>query len=160
MGFLDDLSKVVSDFAQTAKEKAGDLAGKTADLANDLAEKGKLQAAILKLKRQITVEQKRTTVAESELGKLAYRNCMLGEQLDLMPACDQVKIHLLVIAELQQKLDELNKEFPDEVKKADEKENLAQTLSAEEIEENKIAEELEQKVLEIQKSLSNSEEKA
>ena len=157
MGFLDDLSKVASGVAQTAKGVAGDIAEKTADLASDIAEKGKLQAEILKLKRQITVEQKRMSESESELGKLAYRNVIDEETNDLAPACEKIRVHLMVITQLEQKLDDLKNQFPEEVAKAEAKvAEVVNSPSAEELEDEQIIQELEQRAKELQDTPSDN----
>jgi hypothetical protein len=115
MGLLDDLSKIVTDVGQTAKEKAGEIAVKSSDLVSDLAEKGKYQAELIKLKNQISSEKKLLLQAEAELGRLAYRNHMFAEDNGFVAGYEKIHIHLLRINELEMRIRQIRQESGDQV---------------------------------------------
>lgn len=115
MGLFDnlpqDLSKLMTDVGNTAKEVAEKVADKSSDLASDLADKGKLQAKLLKLRGQISGEKKLLLRAEAELGRQAYENHSASAGHDLTPAYEKISAQWDAIHDLEQKVTDLKREY-------------------------------------------------
>ena len=85
------------------KEKAVDVAQSAVEKTKDLAAIGKAKLAIL-------AEEDKIRKAQLELGKLYYRDYVLGEEMDsaeYLPWCDKVTESRAVIEDLKEMIDDL-----------------------------------------------------
>jgi len=89
---FDELKDKAVEAAQTAAQKTRDL------------------AAIAKAKVSILAEEEKIRKAQMELGKLYYRDYVLGEDMDsaeYLPWCDKITACRAVIEDLKDLIDEI-----------------------------------------------------
>ena len=80
------------------------------DAAQAAAQKTKDFAAIAKAKLSILTEEDKIRKAQTELGKLYYRDYVLGEEADsaeYLPWCDKITESRAVIEDLKAMIDDL-----------------------------------------------------
>ena len=86
------------------------LKDKAIDVAQTAAQKTKDLAAIAKAKISIAAEEDKIRKAQLELGKLYYRDYVLGEEMDsaeYLPWCDKITESRAVIEDLKDMVDDL-----------------------------------------------------
>lgn len=96
---FDNLKEKAVDAAQTAAQKTRDL------------------AAIAKAKITIVAEEEKIRKAQLELGKLYYRDYVLGEEADsaeYLPWCDKITESRAVIEDLKEMVEDLKTGVPTE----------------------------------------------
>ncbi len=89
---FDELKSKAVEAAQTAAQKTRDL------------------AAIAKARVSILAEEDKIRKAQTELGKLYYRDYVLGEEMDsaeYLPWCDRITASRAVIEDLKDLIDEI-----------------------------------------------------
>ena len=92
------------------RETAVNLKDKTVDLARGAAKKTKELASIAKAKLCIAAEEDKIRKAQTELGKLYYRDYVLDEEMDTaeyLPWCDKITESRAVIEDLKEMIDDL-----------------------------------------------------
>lgn len=83
---------------------------KAVDVAQTAAQKTKDLASIAKAKLTIAAEEEKIRKAQTELGKLYYRDYVLGEEMDsaeYLPWCDKITESRAVIEDLKDMVDDL-----------------------------------------------------
>ena len=83
---------------------------KAVDVAQTAAQKTKDLASIAKAKLAIMTEEDKIRKAQLELGKLYYRDYVLGEEADsaeYLPWCDKITESRAVIEDLKEMIDDL-----------------------------------------------------
>lgn len=86
------------------------LKDKAVDVAQAAAQKTKDLAAIAKAKITIMTEEEKIRKAQVELGKLYYRDYVLGEEMDsaeYLPWCDKITESKAVIEDLKDMVDDI-----------------------------------------------------
>ncbi len=86
------------------------LKDKAVDVAQVAAQKTKDLAAIAKAKITIVTEEEKIRKAQVELGKLYYRDYVLGEEMDsaeYLPWCDKITESKAVIEDLKDMVDDI-----------------------------------------------------
>ena len=87
-----------------------EIKGKAVDVAQTAAQKTKELAAIAKAKLSILAEEDKIRKAQLELGKLYYRDYVLGEEMDsaeYLPWCDKITESKAIIEDLQDMIDDI-----------------------------------------------------
>ena len=87
-----------------------ELKGKAMDVAQSAAQKTRELASIAKAKLSIVAEEDKIRKAQLELGKLYYRDYVLGEEMDnaeYLPWCDKITESKAVIEDLKDLIDDL-----------------------------------------------------
>ena len=90
--------------------KFEELKAKAVDAAQVAAQKTKELAAIAKARLSIVAEEDKIRKAQLELGKLYYRDYVLGEEMDnaeYLPWCDKITESKAVIEDLKDLIDDL-----------------------------------------------------
>lgn len=90
--------------------------GKAAEAAQAAAKKTKQLAEIAKSNVSIYSEEDKIKKAQQELGKLYYRDYVVGEEMDeaeYLPWCQQIDESKQTIADLRDYIDELKREHVD-----------------------------------------------
>lgn len=93
-----------------------EIKGKAVDVAQTAAQKTKELAAIAKAKLSILAEEDKIRKAQLELGKLYYRDYVLGEEMDsaeYLPWCDKITESKAIIEDLQDMIDDIKTGSPD-----------------------------------------------
>ena len=93
-----------------------EIKGKAVDVAQTAAQKTKELAAIAKAKLSILAEDDKIRKAQLELGKLYYRDYVLGEEMDsaeYLPWCDKITESKAIIEDLQDMIDDIKTGSPD-----------------------------------------------
>ena len=83
---------------------------KAVDVAQTAAQKTKDLASMAKAKLTIAAEEEKIRKAQTELGKLYYRDYVLGEEMDsaeYLPWCDKITESRAVIEDLKDMVDDL-----------------------------------------------------
>ena len=83
---------------------------KAVEAAQTAAQKARDLAAIAKAKVSIVAEEDKIRKAQTELGKLYYRDYVLGEDMDsaeYLPWCDRITASRAVIEDLKDLIDEI-----------------------------------------------------
>lgn len=83
---------------------------KAVEAAQIAAQKARDLAAIAKAKVSIVAEEDKIRKAQTELGKLYYRDYVLGEDMDsaeYLPWCDRITASRAVIEDLKDLIDEI-----------------------------------------------------
>jgi len=87
-----------------------ELRDKAVEAAQTAAQKTRDLAAIAKAKVSILAEEEKIRKAQMELGKLYYRDYVLGEDMDsaeYLPWCDKITACRAVIEDLKDLIDEI-----------------------------------------------------
>ena len=87
-----------------------ELRGKAVDVAQTAAQKTRELAAIAKAKLSILTEEDKIRKAQLELGKLYYRDYVLGEEMDnaeYLPWCDKISASKAAIEDLKDQIEDL-----------------------------------------------------
>lgn len=83
---------------------------KAVDVAQTAAQKTKDLASIAKAKLNIASEEDKIRKAQTELGKLYYRDYVLGEEMDsaeYLPWCDKITESRAIIEDLKDMVEDL-----------------------------------------------------
>ena len=86
------------------------LKDKAMDIAQNAARKTKDLASVAKAKVSIAAEEDKIRKAQLELGKLYYRDYVLGEDMDsaeYLPWCDRITASRAVIEDLKDLIEEI-----------------------------------------------------
>ena len=109
----------LNELVEKAKELAQGLAGAAKEKAEECADQAKGLAGAAKAKVSILSEQEKIKKAQLELGKLYYRDYVVGEEQDsaeYLPWCKKIDESNELIAQLQAEIDAVG-----EKKEAEEK---------------------------------------
>lgn len=115
------------------------LKDKAMDVAQAAARKTKDLASVAKAKVSIAAEEEKIRKAQLELGKLYYRDYVLGEEMDsaeYLPWCDKITESRAVIEDLKDMVDDLKTGVETDVVVDEDASDYADIVEVEETETN------------------------
>lgn len=132
----------LNELLEKAKELAQGLAGAAKEKAEECADQAKGLAGAAKAKVSILSEQEKIKKAQLELGKLYYRDYVVGEEQDsaeYLPWCQKIDEANELIAQLQAEIDAVGEKKAPEAEVTEEDFAAAEEEAAEEAVEEEAA---------------------